>query len=61
MFLTINYNGGVVTTVILNGKKTITAWCHGEQLGAHYRTCAGAKAAIAHAHKKWLKQWIRKP
>jgi hypothetical protein len=35
----------------------ITAWAHGERLGDHYRTEAGAKAAITRAHRKWLQQW----
>jgi hypothetical protein len=59
MFQTITCKGGHINLSYLNGE-TITAWSHGIFLGDHYKTVAGAKAAVTRAHRKFVAENERK-
>lgn len=57
MFQTIGHkSGGFVQLTTIGNKTTIKAWSHGEMLGDHYTSVAGAKAAITRHHKEWLQE-----
>lgn len=54
MFHTIVHKSGGWVQVSYNPSQRIAAWSHGDMLGDHYRSVAGAMSAITRHHKKWV-------
>jgi len=60
MFQTLNhwvgraYAGHINLSYYPEIGQRIQAWSHGEFLGDHYKTVAGARCAITRAHRRWI-------
>lgn len=60
MFQTIGHkSGGFIQCSTFGNNTRIQAWSHGELLGDHYKTVAGASAAITRHHNAWVTERSR--